>query len=196
MLVRKPQVKFFLSSGGPVSLEGVVPVFHRFIRDHALGNELLVDVADYAHVQDGPGVVLVGDGSDYYVDLSSGRPGLLYSRKRRGPEDALDCVVDAFRRALAACRLLEQESSLEPPFRFLTNELLFKINDRLEAENSETSFSELAPTLDRALARLYGAGAFSMRREGTPKELLTVRVNAPGAPGVAELLDRLGGAPG
>jgi hypothetical protein len=139
---------------------------------------------------------LVGDGSDYYADLSGGRPGLLYSRKRRGPEDALDCVVDALRRGLAACRLLEQEPSLEPPFRFLTNELLFKINDRLEAENSDTSFSEIAPIFDRALARLYGAGGFSMRREGMPKELLMVRVTAPGAPSIADLLDRLGGAPG
>ncbi|HEV8246140.1 MAG TPA: hypothetical protein VGP93_10250, partial [Polyangiaceae bacterium] len=74
----KIQVKYFAVE--PIALEHFVPVFHRFIRDHVL-DELLIDVADYAHVHHGPGVVLVGHAADYYMDQGEGRLGLLYSRK-------------------------------------------------------------------------------------------------------------------
>ena len=42
-------------------------------REHAF-DELMIDVADYKHVKHGPGVVLVGDANDYYLDEGEGRP--------------------------------------------------------------------------------------------------------------------------
>src|SRR5690606_5668475 len=96
--------------------EKFVPVFHRWIRDDVL-DELVIDVADYTHVPEGPGVVLVGHGSDYYVDLAENRPGLLYSRKRDLPEGA-NLIDDALRRALNAVRLLEEEAGLTPRPKF------------------------------------------------------------------------------
>ena len=195
MQARKPQLKLYLASGTKVDPDAVVPVFHRFIREHSLGSELLLDVTSYAHVKDGPAVVLIGDGSDYYFDFGEGRPGLIYSRKRRAPDDALECVLDAFRRALSAALLLEQETSFNPRLSFRTDEFLFRINDRLLAENTQAGFEAVRPTLEAALGPLLGSSPFSLAREGSEKELLTVRIAAPGAPPVAALLDRLGGPP-
>jgi len=195
MQAQKPQLKLYLASGAPVDPDKVVPVFHRFIREKALGGELLVDVTSYAHVHEGPGVVLVGDGSDYYFDYGEGRPGLIYSRKRRAPDDALECLVDAFRRAFAAALLLEQDPSFSPRLTFSTDELVFRQNDRLLAENTPAGFEALRPTLEAALERIFAKTSFKLAHEGTEKELLTVRVTAPGAPPVASLLDRLGGPP-
>jgi hypothetical protein len=192
MEAKKLQVKFFLESKS-VKLEDIVPVFHAWIREHKLGSEMLVDVADYAHVEDGPGVVLIGDASDFYLDLGDGRPGLLYSRKRHAPEDAVERVEDALRRALNACRLLESES-LQPPLRFRTDEVLFRVNERLHSENTDAGFARARPALEKAFAKLYGT-APSLERVGEARELLTMKVSAPGAADVKTLLNRLGGPP-
>jgi hypothetical protein len=192
MEAKKLQVKFFLENES-VKLEDIVPVFHAWIREHKLGTEMLVDVADYAHVQDGPGVVLIGDASDYYLDLADGRPGLLYSRKRWASENASERVEDALRRALNACRLLESEA-LAVPLRFRTDEVLFRINERLHSENTDAGFAKVRPVLEQAFAKLYGK-APSLERQGEARELLTVKASSPGAADVKTLLDRLGGPP-
>jgi hypothetical protein len=193
MEAKKLQVKFFLEEQR-VNLEQIVPVFHAWIRERKLGSEMLVDVADYAHVKDGPGVVLIGDASDFYLDLGDGRPGLLYSRKRHAAEDPVERVQDALRRALNACLLLENETALSPRFRFRTDEVLLRVSDRLRAENSDAGFSRARPVLEQAFTKLYGK-APSLERQGGERELLTVKVSAPGAPDAKTLLERLGGAP-
>jgi hypothetical protein len=192
-VVKKPQVKFFLEAGTKVDLDAIVPVFHRFIRDSALGSELVIDVADYAHVPEGPGVVLIGDASDYYLDSGEGRPGLLYSRKRRASDDAVEAIGDALRRALAASRLLEAEAL---GFRFRSEELSFRVNDRLNAPNTKEAFESVRPALETALKKLYGSTAFQLDQRGDQRELLTIAVTAAGAPGISALLERLGGPPG
>ena len=191
MEAKKLQVKFFLESN--IELEQIVPVFHSFIREHKLGSEMLVDVTDYGHVKDGPGVVLIGDASDYYLDLADGRPGLLYSRKRHAAADPVERVEDALRRALNACKLLESEK-LSTPFRFRTDEVLFRVNERLYSENTDAGFANARPALEKAFTKLYGK-APSLERLGEARELLTVKVTAPGAADVKALLDRLGGPP-
>jgi hypothetical protein len=38
---------------------GLEPLFHEWIRTDRLPDETFIDVADYSHLKDGPGVVLV-----------------------------------------------------------------------------------------------------------------------------------------
>ena len=54
----KLQLKIFLTpdSAQKVALEAFIPVFHRWIKEHVLP-EMVIDVANYAHVPKGPGVV-------------------------------------------------------------------------------------------------------------------------------------------
>jgi hypothetical protein len=167
-----------------------VPVFHGWIKDKAL-DELLIDVVDYGHVHHGPGVLLVGHASDYYIDLGEGRPGLLYSRKRDALDDPRERILDAFRRALVACAKLESEPSLKPPVRFLGNELLFRLNDRLSAPNTDATFQHVEPALREALDRLYAGAPYALKREGAERELFTVRVTSSAPTSVKELLQRL-----
>ncbi len=75
-------VKFFTDEpGAPVALEPFIPLFHRFIQQATVPG-LLIDVANYIHVPNGPGVVLVGHEVDYGIDAVGGRTGLLTVRKR------------------------------------------------------------------------------------------------------------------
>lgn len=190
MRARKIQIKLYADDPGAFELEPFVPVLHHWIKDKAL-DDLLLDVADYAHVKNGPGLLLVGHASDYYLDLGEGRPGLLYSRKREAPEDPKERVLDAIRRALAACKKLEDAADLPRPPKFLGNEIVFRINDRLRGPNNHATYAEVEPVLRSALDQVYGGTAFSMEREGTERELFTVRVKAPGAPLARELLPRI-----
>jgi hypothetical protein len=183
------QVKLYAQDPAGVDLERFVPIFHRWIRDDVL-DELMIDVADYAHVHEGPGVVLVGHGSDYYVDLGEGRPGLLYSRKRDFDGDAPARLADALGRALRACKLLEDDADAGG-IRFRTDELLLRIPDRLHAPNTDATLEGLKPELDGVLGRLLEGTAYTLTREGDDRRAFTVRVRCEGAPDVSALAGRL-----
>jgi hypothetical protein len=73
-------VKVYLEDKA-VAPHDFIPVFHRWIQTRAL-DEVLIDVADYSHVHDGPGVLLICHEANYAIDVIDGRPGLVYARKR------------------------------------------------------------------------------------------------------------------
>ncbi len=141
----------------------------------------------------GPGVVLIGHGSDYFLDEGEGRPGLLHNRKRAGlaPGERLS---DLARRTLHAASLLESDLALTGKVQFATDELLFRMNDRLAAPNSDATFAAFKPELD-ALARTLFGGPCELTRVGGAKELFGCASRAPRPPPLATLLERAGGPP-
>jgi hypothetical protein len=189
MQAHKLQVKIFAQAGSRVSPEAFIPIFHAWIKNHVLP-ELAIDVANYAHVPKGPGVVMIGDAADYFVDEGDGRFGLLYNRKRAPPPPS-DRLADAFRRALHAARLLENEPTLEGTLRFSPGEFLFRINDRLAAPNTDQTFVTVKPELEALASKLF-AGPFELRRGDDPKGLFAVTLKSPQpAPDLSTLLSRL-----
>lgn len=194
MNAHKLQAKLFLDpAAGRVPLESFIPVFHSWIKRRALP-ELLVDVANYAHVPKGPGVGVVGHASDYFLDESEGRPGLLTSRKREAPAPA-ERLSDLFRRALHAALLLERDPALAGKVRFRTDEILFRINDRLAAPSSEATFAEVRPALDALCTKLL-PGGHRLALVGNARQLFSVQINAAAPADLETLLGRLGGPPG
>jgi hypothetical protein len=191
MKSEKLQIKFFAKPAGAFEIEAIVPVFHRFIRERAF-DELMIDVADYKHVKHGPGIALIGDANDYFLDEGEGRPGLLFSRKRHGAS-ADGRLREGFARAIRACLLLEAAPELGGKLSFGTDELLVRTPDRLRAPNDDASFAELSATLTPLLDKLYGASAYAMERGPLAPEPLSVRVKASSAPSLAALLTKLGG---
>jgi len=194
MDAHKLQLKIYLTPESARSLdpEALIPVFHRWIKQRLLP-ELTIDVANYGHVPQGPGVVLIGHGADYFLDEGEGRPGLLHNRKRAGLAPA-ERLGDLARRTLHAAALLEKDLALTGKIKFATDELLFRVNDRLAAPSSDATFLALRPELE-ALAKALFAGPVTLTREGGPKELFAVRIKSPAAPPLAALLERAGGPP-
>lgn len=184
----KLQVKLFTDRPLAAGVEPFIGVFHDWIKHHRLG-ELLIDVANYAHVPKGPGVALIGNDADYFIDETDGRPGLLYSRKREPPPPA-ERLRDTFRRAINAALLLEKEQSLAP-LHFRTDELLFRINDRLGAPSSEETFTGIRPALDAFCTELFGGG-HELSLASTPRQLFAVKIRTPGASDLSTLSARLG----
>lgn len=194
MNVAKIQIKLFASTHD-VALPAFVPVFHEWIRLNKLP-ELMIDVAPYDHVPSGPGILFVGHGSDYYLDESKGRLGLLYSRKREAPA-AAERLRDSLRRAVNVAVGLEASPTLSGKVKFATNELLFRVNDRLGAPSDQATLDAMKPELSAFFTETLG-GPVQLALASSPRELFTVSVKlAAGqqAPTLADMLARLGGPP-
>jgi hypothetical protein len=185
-------VKFFVAPdpAAAIDLHPFIGVFHRFIQKAALPG-LLLDVADYAHVPDGPGVVLIGHDVDYGIDLGHGRAGLLATRKRLEGAPLADSLRDALARALAAVVALEAESEVK--LRFATGGFRLDVLDRLAAPNRPDAFAAARDSAVPVLRALYGEGSrVEHESAGNARRPLTLRIGAPGAvPGASELASRL-----
>jgi len=190
MLSERLQLKLYLEPSEHFELEALIPVFHRFIRDQVL-KELLIDVVDYSHVPDGPGVVLIGHGADFYVGALDGAYGLVYSRKRGGPGPE-GRLSDALRRLINAARLLEQEDGLK--LRFKSGELSLRLTDRLRAPNDDATFAATQAEVLSVFGRVYG-GEVAVERLPGSKEPLGLRIKAQASPTLEALLEKLGGPP-
>ena len=64
----KVDLKLFLQDASRVDQEEFIPVFHDWIQNPS--GELLIDVVDYRHVHDGPGVILIAHDAHYAIDTS------------------------------------------------------------------------------------------------------------------------------
>jgi hypothetical protein len=135
--------------------EAHIPVFHRWIQQKRLPL-VLIDVADYAHVKDGPGVLLVSHEYNIYADEFDGRPGLTVQRKVRGGAGA-DSLVDTLRIALLAAQALASETSL-PGSTFELGSVEVAVNDRLRGSNDDEGWRATEPAVREAGRRLYGDG--------------------------------------
>ena len=191
MELHKFCVKFFVENPGAVALGGVIPVYHRWIQKQAVEG-MLVDVADYGHLPQSPGVMLVAHEADYCMDSMEGPLGLLYNRKTPAKGRLSDRIAGAFRAALGACVKLENEPEFQGKVKFRAGSPVFIANDRLNAPNTEEAFQGLRSDLAAALAKVYPSN-FEMRRISTdPRARLTVQVSSlDPVRDVASLLARL-----
>jgi len=140
-----------------------IDVFHQWIREDVLG-ELLIDVADYRHVPNGPGVLLVGHESDYSLDHTGGVWGLRYNRKAPLAGRNGDRFTHALHCAARACRLLESRLATDGPLKFSRKTFELFINDRAFALNTAETWSACEPELSAYLDRLLGQGAYALDR--------------------------------
>lgn len=173
--VQHVAVKVFVERGVTVDLVEAIPVFHRWIRERTVP-EILIDVADYRHVCNGPGVVLIGFEADYALDQTKGELGLLYRRKQVDTAGPVEQLRQACRRALVACRRLAVEPEFKGQLRFDEGcwEVIF--NDRLLVPNTSESYEAVAGPLRAVFSELWGGAEVWLERVGDPRERLTVRL--------------------
>ena len=164
-------IKIFAADATAPVLEPAVPVFHRWIQERRAPG-ILVDVADYGHLPQSPGVVLVSHEANIALDGTEGPLGLLYTRKTPLGGALPDRVRSVLRSALEACAMLEAEPEFKGTLRFRTDEILLLSNDRLAAPNSEEAFASMRP----ALESVFGGKAAFTRDASDPRRRLTIRI--------------------
>lgn len=174
--LQKINVKLFLDAPPGFDSDPLLEIFGRWRLETG---EEIVDLADYAHVDDGPGCLLISHGWHFGIDFAGGKPGLYYST-RKGLSGA---PSERFHQALAGLvqksRRLLAEKELPRSVRPRCGELEFVLNDRLLAPNTDSADQELRPGLETLLRKLYGPGAAKLEREKDPGRRLGYRIDAP-----------------
>ena len=190
MELQHVNVKLLVKEPEKLDLEPVIPVFHTWIQDRVC-EELLLDVADYRHVEGGPGVVLIGHEANYSVDNSDNRLGVRYNRKAALDGSNQDRLEQAARAALTACQRLESEARLQGKLRFNGQEMEISINDRLLAPNRNGTRETIQSEFQTFLQRLLGGKPYSLQVEPDPRRLLSVSVKTEESFTVHNLLNNL-----
>jgi len=174
MEIQHVNAKLFVD--GPFNVDGarVIGIFHDWVREQVF-DEVLIDVADYRHVPDGPALMIVGHEADYIIDHANGRPGLQYNRKA-----ALDgSNVDRFRQAVlaasAAARLLQEALGSDTPA-FSQTELELSVNDRALAPNTPETFAACKADIEGCVTRLLGHSDYALTHRNDPRLLFSVIV--------------------
>ena len=185
-------LKLFAEDPNVVEHLPLVPVFHSFIQTHAIADHLLIDVADYRHVHDGPGTLLVAHEANIYLDHGEGRPGLLYQRKQpfAGAETLRDGLGQLFLATLRVAVRLEDDAALEGKLKFRTDEMVFRVNDRLAAPNTPATFTAIEPTLRACLAALLPGADVALEPRHDPQTLFEVRIRTGRPAATRDLLAR------
>jgi hypothetical protein len=188
--------KFFIhpDASAEVDLHPFIGLFHRFIQAGALPG-LLIDVADYAHVPEGPGVLLVGHEVDYGLDLAGGRAGLLTTRKQLGGASLADALRSALVWGLQAIDAIERDGSTG--IRFDPSLVSVQVVDRLVAPNDAAGWASLLEQAAPVLADLYGEKVEVSRIQADdPRRCLALQAFCREAAPASELARRLSGAGG
>lgn len=170
---KKIQVKLFTQLD--VDLEEIVPIFHRWIQDNLLDG-LMLDVADYRHVPNGPGVLLIGHEGDYALDLTGDRPGLIYKHKRDWPvhvESLADKLTFVLAKAKTAAELLTAQSDLT----FDPTEIELRFPDRLSTPNTVDTFADILADLANHTETVFGNSEVEFSYlSADPRQALTLSV--------------------
>ena len=158
-----------------INLTDAVPIFHHWIQESVV-DELLIDVADYKHVPEGPGVMLIGHQANYSLDELEGHLGLLYNRKTAIDGDSQAALAQAFESAKKAAKRLEGEAAFRDKLVFDAGNVEVIVNDRIVAPNTDDSWNKFKPEIEKFFAGVYGHTDFTVERLGEPRDRFRVGV--------------------
>ena len=202
--LQRIQIKIAADSPAGLSLDPFLVIFGRWRKEKHAAD--WVDLADYAHLPRGPGIVLVGHRASVAFDLADPGPGILYTARKGLTGSHAERLAAAF----AWCLEFSQRLTAEPEFpkdvRLRTGSLELRFNDRLETPDTPETAAELRPTVEQVLNKLFGAGGYDLRplkdgnvygfavqaKKAEPLDTLLARVSAsqseprPPAPSLAE----------
>ncbi len=132
----------------PSLLGRVIEVFHQWVSEQVF-DDVLVDVADYRHVSQGPGLFIIGHEFNYQLGLRTSRWEFSCVQKRslKSHENPLRIT---FGRAIQACRLLED--SLGEGGMFISQEVRVGTRDGRCKEISPAELEEFAWLTRQTLA--------------------------------------------
>ena len=177
MELQKINVKVFTAEPNDIPLTDFIDIFHGWIQ---ATDGVYLDIADYSHMQAGPGIVLVADDANVSIDETGNRRGLLYSQKGKLSGSNLEKLNTVLRSALENCQRLEEEPALRGKLRFVGNQVEILVNDRLVAPNSSDAFEEIRPEIDFLGRRLYASTNFTLlRNHEDPRHRLNVTLSTP-----------------
>ena len=123
-------------------IESFVPLFHNWIQEDRIPNHIMVDVVDYKHIPDGPGIMLIAHEGYFSLDFEDNELGLLYMRKTQLGDNVSE-TLSAIQQILDfAVELIKIDSAIGEKIEF-SDEYQLLSNDRFEFPNNAESEKKL-----------------------------------------------------
>ncbi|MBX2821593.1 MAG: hypothetical protein KTR29_17985 [Rhodothermaceae bacterium] len=145
------QIKLYTKNNSALSKDVLIDRFHSWIQ-HDLLDEIPIDVADYSHVVDGPGILLITHEADYAFDEVGGA-GLRYVRKKEMPGSLEFAITQGFLQVVKAARLLEQDTAGTVSFDLARVEIT--ILDRRLYPNSSATTDSVQPVVTGLFSTIF-----------------------------------------
>ena len=178
---KRLSAKFFTVDNQAVDLTELVAIYQRWIQQHTVEG-LLIDAADYKHVPEGPGVLLIGHEGDYAIDLKDDRYGMRYIRKWETADTLTESLALVFRLAAIASQKMSNEASLGG-VEFDFHQVEFQLIDRLKFPNTPETFAAIQDEVSTFLQTVYGVDDIQLTYvEGHPREPLTILATSASVP--------------
>ncbi len=166
---------FTEESAKKIPFENYIPVFHSWIQKKVT-QEMLLDVADYAHVPQGPGVILIAHQANISMDENEGRLGFLYNRKVKEEGSNEEKIERLFKWTFAHAKRLQGEATLKENLKFKAGSLQLIVNDRLLVPNTEENAQAVESELKKVLQKIYGTSSAKISRHTDPRERLILDI--------------------
>jgi hypothetical protein len=190
MNIQKINVKLFTDAPAEPDLTPFLAIFSRWREDRA-DPAGWVDLADYAHVPRGPGVMLIGHQGNLSADLADPGPGLLWCNRNSLEGPLEDRLREVFRRSVVYFARLRAEAGYPPDLEPRPGFWEVTVNDRLMGPNTEETDRGVRPVVDGLGARLFGSGGYTLLGppEAPARYSLTLHSDAAGS--LAEVAAKL-----
>jgi hypothetical protein len=165
MDLQRIDLKALLDAPRSVSLDSLLAIFGRWRNDKGHPAKW-VDLADYAHMSRGAGVVIVGKQGIFGVTRFDPGLGLYYSGRGEYEGSSAERVLETFRRHLSLTAALVGEPEYPAALKTLAGSWELAINDRLDFPNNGETDRLLRPSIEAALDKLFGPGGYEMVQDG------------------------------
>ena len=176
MELQKFAIKLFLNMHESYSSKDFIPVFHSWIQDKVVSDHLLIDVADYSHIQDGPGMMLIAHEGNFSLDQESLQPGIMYMRKTEIAGSFKERFNTVLSTVIKAANRLS-DININKHVDFKPNLFRFIANDRLYAENTADNQDLYKQKIQKALDGKYPGRQFEFGDVSDKNERLAFTVN-------------------
>ena len=176
MVLQKFGVKLFFKTNGSFNSKDFIPVFHNWIQDKIIDDHLLIDVADYSHIPDGPGVMLVAHEGNFSLDQENQQPGIMYMRKTEISGNFKERFNTVLSTVVKAANRLN-DNNISKQVDFTPNSFRFITNDRLYAENTADNQDLYKQKTQKSLDEKYPGHQFEFGDVSDENERLAFTVN-------------------
>tara|TARA_B100000809_G_scaffold192052_1_gene190830 strand:- start:346 stop:987 length:642 start_codon:yes stop_codon:yes gene_type:complete len=183
-------VKVFVTEESSVSYQNFIQVFNKWMEE--ADHDDYLNYADYSFTHAGPGVLLISKRVNYSIDNARNRHGFLYNQKEKVEGNNHQKISQAFIKTFKKCQKLEQEQDLGNKVRFKGGEILFMVNNRHLAPNTQETFEAVKLELSPVLEKVYGNVDFTLKRASADsRERFSVLISSTSNLDVSSLLVNL-----
>ena len=190
MDLQQINIKVFVTEDSRISYENFIKVFNRWMAEEDQDDYL--NYADYSFTHAGPGVLLISKRANYSIDNAYNRHGFLYNRKHMTEGSNRQKLHQAFLETLQRCCRLQEAEELENEVRFNGDDILFMVNNRHIAPNTDESFEGIRQELSLVLKHMYRSEDFTLERASDDiRERFMIQISSTSNKSVSDLLANL-----